>query len=261
MKNALMRDVPRGGERASILRSGPGGNALLGRQPSEPDPREITVQALPRVSGGTARMDNLSTSGNTEGMGRSPSAPPSKIETQGMPAIRRPAQMKIDNFSTNGEGADLGADPGEPAKKTEPQQTPKVMPYRDHLRRGVEASGGKPGRTKSETYDALKKAVTPENLPQVAAALNLPDTASKGEVLQRAREMMRIAGKSNIAPEAPADVAPPAMPVQAAVPPMPAAPVAATPAQAPPVPMRPNALAANPEFDAAHQDFLAAFQD
>lgn len=80
-----------------------------------------------------------------------------------------------------------------------PEQTP--IPNRDRLRNAASAAKGGPvsSRLKKEAhYNLMKKSLTPENLPDVAEALNMPRDSTRAGVLQRARELKGMGGKSGL---------------------------------------------------------------
>lgn len=83
----------------------------------------------------------------------------------------------------------------------QPPQDPTPKPpmrHSDRFRAAVEATGAKPGKSKSANFELLRNSITEANLPDVAETLNLPRTADKASVIQRAREIMRTPGKSGI---------------------------------------------------------------
>lgn len=86
-----------------------------------------------------------------------------------------------------------------PAPSSQPaEQKSDPVRHSQRFKEAVEATGGKPGKSKSANYAALRKGITDANLPDVAERLNLPRTADRSTVLQRAREMMKTSGKSSL---------------------------------------------------------------
>lgn len=76
------------------------------------------------------------------------------------------------------------------------EQTP--IRNMERLRSAASASGGRPATSKSANYETLRKNLTKDNLPDVAESMNMPKSASKSAVLQRARELLRTSGKSGL---------------------------------------------------------------
>jgi hypothetical protein len=87
------------------------------------------------------------------------------------------------------QGGNLPPPPGGQGGQHQP------MRYSDRAKLAVEAAGGKPGKTKGANIAAVKRSLTPDNMPAVADALNLPRTADRGTILQRLREISRTSGK------------------------------------------------------------------
>lgn len=87
--------------------------------------------------------------------------------------------------------------PASPPALPPPANTPPAAQVRhsDRLRQAATATGAKPGRSKSANVDAIRRNLSAQNLPQVAEALNLPNTADRRAVLQRLREISNIGGK------------------------------------------------------------------
>jgi hypothetical protein len=90
--------------------------------------------------------------------------------------------------------------PQSPQSKPQLAAPKEQTPIRnmERLRGAVAAAGGSPASTKSANYEALRKGLTKDNLSAVADSMNLPKTASKATVLQRARELLRTSGKSGL---------------------------------------------------------------
>ena len=80
----------------------------------------------------------------------------------------------------------------------QPQQPQGPIRHSQRFREAVEITGSKPGKSKASNYEALRKGITDQNLPDVAERLNLPRSADKSTVLQRAREMLKTPGKASI---------------------------------------------------------------
>lgn len=79
------------------------------------------------------------------------------------------------------------------------QAQAEKMRHGQRLANAVTATGGKPGVSKASSYQSLAKNLTAENSDAVAKALNLPSGTAKGEILQRARELMNTKGLSSLA--------------------------------------------------------------
>jgi hypothetical protein len=75
------------------------------------------------------------------------------------------------------------------------------VPNRERLRMAAETATGKSLRkdlNKTASYNMMKKALTDGNLPAVAETLGLPNTAARKDVLQHARGIMKLGGRSAI---------------------------------------------------------------
>jgi hypothetical protein len=92
--------------------------------------------------------------------------------------------------------------PAEPPRAQLPAPAAQAAPeppqqHSQRLRQAATAAGAKPGRTKEANYKAFAKSMTPENMPEVAKALNLPADVDRRTILQRAREMTKSGGKAS----------------------------------------------------------------
>ena len=91
--------------------------------------------------------------------------------------------------------------PEEPAGAATPPPEQTPIPNRERLRNAAAAAtgGNVSSRLKKEAhYNMMKKGLSPENLPDVAEALNMPRDATRASVLQRARELKGMGGKSGL---------------------------------------------------------------
>lgn len=122
-------------------------------------------------------------------------------------AGKRPSSSEMSRLARSLKGAQPEVIEAKPIQSLpSPQSRPQIAaskeqtPIRnmERLRSAVTAAGGKPSSTKSANYDTLRKSLTRDNLPAVAESMNLPKTASRASVLQRARELLRTSGKSGI---------------------------------------------------------------
>lgn len=121
-----------------------------------------------------------------------PSLPPSPSGPQ-LPPASRPV---LDLTPMPSGGPSLPAPSTPPTAPPAPQQLPNA----DRLRAAYEAATGKkaPKAKKEAHYNMMKKALTAENQAAVAEALGLPGSASRKTVLQHARDIMKLGGRSSI---------------------------------------------------------------
>jgi len=78
------------------------------------------------------------------------------------------------------------------------QRQSEPIRHSQRLGQAVSAAGGKPGKSKQASYNALRRSLTADNAKAVAEALDLPSDANRTTILQRARELLNTKGVSSI---------------------------------------------------------------